>query len=102
MDIKSLFFGQGGGVTSLTTLSGVGGLVSLFLNIAFVVAGLILIFYFIFGGISLIGSAGANDPQKIEEAKKTVTSALIGLIIVFASFWIVKLILQLVGLPNLI
>lgn len=83
-------------------MSGVGSLVSVFLNIAFVLAGLILLFFFILGGIGMIGSAGQNDPQKAEQAKKTLTSAVIGFVIVFASYWIVKLILQLLGMQGLI
>ncbi len=83
-------------------LSSVGSLVSLFINISFVIAGLILLFYFILGGIGMISSAGQNDPQKAEQAKKSITSALIGFIVVFASYWIVKLIGQLIGMPNLI
>ena len=84
-----------------TDLSSVGRLVSIFLNTAFVVAGVILLFFFIIGGIGMIGSAGQNDPQKLEAAKKTVTSALIGFIIVFASYWIVKLIGSLTGVQIL-
>ena len=84
------------------SLSGVGSLVTLFLNIAFVLSGLILLFFFIMGGIGMISSAGESDPQKAEQAKKTVTSAVIGFVIVFASYWIVKLILQLLGIQNLI
>jgi len=80
----------------------IGDLVSLFLNIAFVVSGLILLFFFIMGGIGMIASAGQSDPQKAEQAKKTVTSAIIGFVIVFASYWIVKLIGQLIGMPNII
>lgn len=104
MDIKTYFFNQGqtGASTSqFQSLTGVGNLVSLFLNIAFVVAGIILLFFFIMGGIGMMGSAGQNDPQKLEQAKKTLTSALIGFIIVFASFWIVQLIGQLLGLQRL-
>lgn len=82
-------------------MSGISKLVSLFLNIAFTVAGLILLFYFIFGGIGMIQNAGQNDPQKLEQAKKTATSALIGFVIVFAAYWIVKLIEQLLGVSNL-
>ncbi len=99
--IQSLFYGQGGGITKLASLNNVGGLVSLFLSVSFALAGIILLFYFIMGGIGMISSAGQNDPQKLEQAKKTLTSALIGFVVVFASYWIVKLILQLVGLPNL-
>lgn len=99
MNIGDYFLGAG---SHFQTLEGVGGLVSLFLNIAFVVAGVILLIFFILGGIGLISTAGQSDPQKLEQSKKTLTSALIGLIIVFASYWIVKLLEQLFGLPNFI
>ena len=77
-------------------------MVSLFLNVAFILSGLILLFFFIMGGIGMISSAGQSDPQKSEQAKKTITSAVIGFVIVFASYWIVKLISQLLGIQELI
>ena len=86
----------------LKGLSGISSLVSLFLNISFVIAGIILLFYFILGGIGMIGSAGKNDPKAAEQAKQTITSALIGFVVVFVSYWIVKLIGQLLGMPDLI
>jgi hypothetical protein len=101
INIGEKFFGSGA-ASQLQKPEGIASLVSLFLNISFVIAGLILLFYFILGGIGIIGSAGQDDPQKLEQAKKTATSALIGFIIVFASYWIVKLIRQLIGMPNLI
>ncbi|MCX6705128.1 MAG: hypothetical protein NT162_02210 [Candidatus Woesebacteria bacterium] len=85
-----------------TGLQGVGGIISLFLNTAFVLSGLILLFFFIMGGIGMISSAGQSDPQKAEQAKKTITSAIIGFVIVFTSYWIVKLISSLLGISNLI
>lgn len=100
-DIGSYFFG-GAASNSFRDISGVGNVVSLFLNIAFAISGIILLFFFIMGGIGLISSAGKNDPQKNEQAKKTITSAVIGFVIVFVSYWIVKLIGQLLGMPNII
>jgi predicted small integral membrane protein len=99
VNIGNIFFG---GASKFQELSSISGFVSLFLNIAFILSGLILLFFFIMGGIGMMGSAGQNDPQKAEQAKKTITSAIIGFVIVFVSFWIVKLIGQLIGLPNLI
>lgn len=95
MDINSAF------KSPFTTEGGIAGLVTTFLNIAFVVAGLILLFFFIFGGIKMISSAGGGNAQDAEQAKKTVTSALIGFIVVFASYWIVKLIGNITGTPIL-
>ena len=82
--------------------TGISEMVSLFLRVSFVLAGVILLFFFIFGGIGLIGSAGQSDPGKAEQSKKTITSAVIGFVIVFASYWIVKLVGQLLGVPNII
>lgn len=96
MNINAMFKSPFGEITS------VGKFVTLFLNISFVVAGLILLFFFILGGIGMISSAGQSDPQKAEQAKKTVTSALIGFIIVFASYWIVQLIGQITGFNNIL
>jgi hypothetical protein len=79
-------------------LGSIGYLVSLFINIAFILAGLLFLFLFILGGIGMIGSAGQSDPQKAEQAKKTITSAVIGFVIVFASYWIVQLIGQITGI----
>jgi len=107
MNIGNTLFGGGShifspSVGSTTPLSGIASLVTLFLNIVFALAGLILLFFFIMGGIGMIGSAGKNDPQKAEQAKKTITSAVIGFIIVFVAYWIVQLILKLLGIQNLI
>ncbi|KKS96232.1 MAG: hypothetical protein UV71_C0001G0106 [Microgenomates group bacterium GW2011_GWC1_43_13] len=83
-------------------LTGTAGVVTLFLNAVFVISGLILLFFFIMGGIGMISSAGESNPQKAEAAKKTITSAVIGFVIVFTSYWIVKLIGELLGISDLI
>ncbi|HKC04995.1 MAG TPA: hypothetical protein VKC54_03925 [Patescibacteria group bacterium] len=101
VDIGNKFFG-GSNPLGRNDLTGIGGLVSLFLNISFVIAGVILLFFFILGGIGMIASAGQSDPQKAEQAKKTVTSALIGFIVVFASYWIVQLLGTLTGFTNIL
>lgn len=85
--------------TPFTDPKDLPSLVTSFLNIAFFVAGLILLFFFIMGGIKLMSSAGKDNAQDAEQAKKTITSALIGFIVVFASYWIVKLIGSIVGTP---
>lgn len=85
----------------LQNLTGVGGLVSLILNIAFVAAGVILLVFFIIAGISLISGAGQSDPEKLEKGKQAATSALIGFVVVFVAYWIVKLIEQITGIALL-
>lgn len=102
MDIGQSLFGTGTNPLGQNNLQGVGSLITVFLNVVFALAGIILIFFFVIGGIGMIAGAGQNDPQKAESAKKTATSAVIGFIIVFTSFWIVQFIAQLLGLQGTI
>jgi hypothetical protein len=105
VSIGNEFFSQGGvgkAIFGAPTLSGISLIVSMFLRGAFSLAGLILLFYFILGGIGIMSGAGKSDPKAIEQAKATLTSALIGFAVVFTSYWIVKLIGNLFGLPNII
>lgn len=99
VDFGSKFFGQPISSTPLTNLKGVNQITSIFVQGSLVLAGIILLFYFIFGGISMIAGAGSNDPQKLEQGKKAATSALIGFIIVFAAYWIVKLVGDIINYP---
>ena len=102
MDIKSAFYGDGGNITKLTAINGIPTFVTLILRASFVFAGLILLFFFIMGGLGMIGSAGKNDPKAMEQAKATLTSAVTGFIVVFMAYWIVKLIGNILNIPNLI
>lgn len=95
VNIGQEFFG---GSSKFTDLTAIGSLITLFLNIAFVIASIVLLFFFLQGGISILGYAGQDDPQKIANAQKAVFSSLIGFIIVAAAYFLVQLILQLFGL----
>jgi len=74
----------------------IGDVVSKLVPYLFVIAGLLLLVYLLYGGISLMLSGG--DPKAIQAAKDKITGALIGFIIVFASFWIVELISRILGI----
>lgn len=72
--------------------SQIGGLVSLIVRLAFSIAGILIVFFFIFGGISMIASAGKGDAESAAKGKQAITAAVIGFAIVFVAYWIVKLI----------
>lgn len=101
VDIGQKFFGSGT-IGGLQEISGIGSLASLFIKGSFALAGLIILFFFIMAGVGMIAGAGGSDPQKMEQSKKTATSALIGFVVVFTSYWIVKLIGNIIGMPDLI
>ncbi len=79
----------------------IGNLVSVGLGIAFVVAGIVLLVSFIVAGIGLISGAGQNNPEKLEKGKQALTSTVIGFVVVFTAYWIVKLIQQVTGVELL-
>ena len=64
---------------------GVGGLVSIVLSNALGIAGLIMLFFLVFGGISMIASAGQDNPERAAKGRQAVTAALIGFIIISIS-----------------
>ena len=59
------------------------------LKYIFPFAGLILFFFFIAAGFMLLTSAG--NEEKTKKASSMLTSAVIGFVILFVSFWLMKL-----------
>jgi len=75
-----------------------GKLISVILKNVYILAGILLFVLLIFGGFSVIIGAGENDPKKTAAGKKAITSALIGFLIVFASYWIIRIIEIITGI----
>jgi len=93
--IGDTFLGTG---SDLQDPGNVGNYVSAIITGAISLAGVVLLFLLIVGGIGMISGAGNNNPEQVEKGKKAATSALIGFIVVIASYWIVKLIESFTGL----
>ena len=93
--LGSLNQGRMGAWSSLT----IGGIVSALLPYIFVLAGLALLLMLIFGGFQLMTSAG--DPKGMEAGKNRVMYAIIGFLIIFASFWLVQILQVIFGLPKI-
>lgn len=68
-------------------------------NAALVFAGVIALFLIIYAGYKFISSKG--DPQAVDAAKKTLTYAIIGLVIIFLSFFIVQVIATVTGVDQI-
>jgi len=76
-----------------TTLS---SLITVALPYLFSIAGLILFAYLVWGGFDYLTSMG--DPKKAEAGKNKITYAVLGFIIIFASYWLVQIISRLFNL----
>jgi hypothetical protein len=80
---------------------GVSDLVSIILSNAMVIAGILMFILILVGGFGIITSAGSDNPEGAAKGKKAVTAAVIGFIIIFAAYWIIKIIETLTGLSIL-
>ncbi len=60
--------------------------------------GSLALLFFIYGGLTLLISAG--NTEQVNKAKGIIKAAVIGLIIVFASFIIIRFALQAFGIDN--
>ena len=76
----------------ITALQSLGGLVSSFLPKILLVAGIIFFLLTVAAGVAVIAGAGSGNPQNQERAKSFMTYSIIGLVIIFASYWIVQII----------
>jgi len=78
----------------------IGAIISALLPIIYLIAGLILFGAIIVSGFQLMTSGG--DQKKTAEAKGCLTSAIIGFVIIFVSWWLIQIIQIIFGLPSLL
>lgn len=71
-------------------------LISIVIPYVFGAAGTVLLIMLITAGYQMIFSRG--DPKAMQIAQSRITSALVGILVLFFSFWIVKLIGQFLGI----
>ena len=70
------------------------------IGFAMTLVGTLAVFFIVFSGIKFLTSGG--DPIKVERAKKTMTYAIIGLVIVLLSFVMIRVISTLAGVECLV
>lgn len=71
--------------------------ISILLKNIYVLSGVMLLVLLIFGGISIIMGGGKGDPRKAGQGKKVATAAVIGFLVIFASYWIIQIIEKVTG-----
>lgn len=77
----------------------IGSLINGVLTFVMVIGALLVFLYLILGGIEWITSGG--DKSKTEKARNKITAAVVGLVILAASYAILILILNFLGFDNL-
>lgn len=87
INLDSLISDIGGNVPQLTTL---GAILSTAIPFLYATAGFALFLFLISGGFKYLTSAG--DPKKMESAKGTLTTALIGFTIIVVAYSLTKVV----------
>jgi len=94
---------EGAGISNAPGYGSIGEFISTILPNVYVVSSLILFILLLAGGFAIITSG--NDPQQKNKGTKALTGAVVGFAIIFASFWLIKLIEYLTGIaifsPNI-
>lgn len=78
-----------------------GAFISNLLKNIYIVSGVLLFALLIFAGISIILGAGSGDTKKTAQGQKAASSALVGIVIVFCSYWIIQIVEKVTGVKIL-
>lgn len=95
-------------IPNIAPTPSIGNVIRAVINLLFVVAAVVAIIFLIWGGIRWIISGG--DKAGVESARNTIIAAVIGLVIVFLTFFILTLVFNFLGfgalftfnLPNVV
>jgi hypothetical protein len=96
-DIGSKLMFQGTSANNQYTST--SSLINNILPNVYIAGGIVIFFMILMGGFTVIANAG--DSHKMEDGKKTITSAIIGLLVLFGSYWIIQLIQIVTGVSIL-
>lgn len=90
-----------GNFTALCTLGtgNIGSIVNAVITLMFVVAVLVALAFLIWGGIKWITSGG--DKAGVEAARNQIVAALVGLVIVFLSYFLLNFLMRFFGLGDI-
>lgn len=70
------------------------------INLALSLLGTVALLFLLFGAIKFVISRG--DPKALEEAQKTMTYAVLGVVVVLGSFILINIISTALGYPNIL
>ena len=92
MKLASVDIGKDYPPAKIAAFKTLGGFISSFLPKALLFAGIIFFLLTVAAGVMVIAGAGSADAHNQERAKSFLTNAIIGLVIIFTSYWIVQII----------
>ncbi|MBI5151545.1 MAG: hypothetical protein HZA34_03135 [Candidatus Pacebacteria bacterium] len=88
----------GGGLTSSNVIT-FGAILTALLPYLYTASGIILFVMIIVGGFEML--FGATEPKSQESGKQKITSAAIGFILLFVSYWVIQIVQIIFGIQIL-
>ena len=79
------------------TFPSFGQLINILLPNVLTIAGVIAFIFVIVAGFKMVTHAGSGDAKELEGDKNALTSALIGLLLIFCAFFIIQVMSILLG-----
>lgn len=101
LSINGVQYNLPGPIQNLDNAAGILGvnIINTAINLLFILATLVALFYLVWGGFNWIVSEG--DQKKVQAARDTITYSVIGLSLIFVSFIIVNFLSNFFGIPLL-
>ncbi|HZZ98953.1 MAG TPA: hypothetical protein VFG51_03400 [Candidatus Saccharimonadia bacterium] len=100
VDLKSAYILNSKTNTTVASVFGQPAqLINVILPNIFIAAGLVILFLFVFGGLSIIMSAG--NEKGVDKGRQAITAAIVGFIIIFSAFWIIQIVQIVTGVKIL-
>lgn len=93
---EALAYSIGTTTLGLAGFPDLGSLIGAFLPVVMALSGLLLFGFLLMGGIKYLSSGG--DDKAIGDARKIITNAVVGMLIVFVTFWVVRIIETVLGI----
>lgn len=97
LDLSKLKIPSTGGTVDVNNTD-LGSVITSIIPYLFGAAGIMLLIYLILAGFQFMTSRG--DPKATQAAQSKITNAVIGFVIIFSSYLIVRLVEQLLGLKG--
>lgn len=84
---------------SLGTSPTVGNIITRLLPYLFTLAGLMVLVFLLYGGLSLMLSRG--DPKATASARDKITNALIGFVVILTSYLIIQILARVLNIQSI-
>ncbi len=72
--------------------SDIGSLLNIFVRNIFTIGGVVFLAMFVIAGFKFIRKAGKLEPAEFNKVRDTMGAAVVGLVIMFVAYWLVRII----------